>query len=311
MRIVMVGASGFLGGGLRAALAATQKPGAQDDIVQLVRRAPDRPGQREWHPERGELDPSVLAGADAVVNLAGAGVADRRWNEAYKKTLLASRVGPTSTIARTLAALPAQRRPGVFLNASAVGFYGDTGEMTVDESSPPGHGFFPRLCQAWESATAAAAQAGVRTVMLRTGLVLDRSGGLLKRLILPFSLGLGGQLPDGQQWMPWITFADWVSAVVFLLRHDEVAGPVNLVGPAPARNADFTAALGRALHRPTVVPIPAVALRTLLGDIVSEALASQRVLPGVLQRHGYTFRHTDLHSALRAALRRPGMPARR
>jgi len=300
MRIVMAGGSGFLGTSLRRRLANDGH-----EVVQLVRGRTAGAGQREWHPDRGELDRHVLADADAVVNLAGAGVGDKRWNAAYKRILVESRVGPTGTIARALATLPASQRPAVLLNASAIGFYGDTGETAVDEESPPGQGFFPRLCQAWEAATLPAQAAGVRTMALRTGLVLDRDGGLLKRLLLPFSLGLGGRLSDGRQWTSWISLDDWVGAVVFLLaRADGLAGPVNLVGPAPVRNIELTRALGTVLRRPTVVPVPAIGLRLLLGEFAGEALASQRVLPGALQRVGFGFRQPDLDRALRAALRR-------
>lgn len=298
MRIVIAGASGFLGRHLRRRLA-----GDGHEIVQLVRRRPADAGQREWHPQRGELDPEVLAGADAVINLAGAGVEDRRWTDEYRQVLRDSRVEPTGTIARTLAGLDQPERPGVLLNASAVGFYGDRGDTAVDEDSPAGQGFFPDLCQLWEAATEPAGAAGVRVATLRTGLILDRDGGLLKPMMLPFSLGIGGPLAGGRQWMPWMSLDDWVAAAVFLLDAD-VAGPVNLVGPNPVRNAEFTKALGRALHRPAIAPIPRVALKILLGDFADEALANQRVLPGVLNRTGFTFAHPDLDSALQAALHR-------
>jgi uncharacterized protein (TIGR01777 family) len=296
MRIVMAGASGFLGRSLRRRLT-----GYGHELVQLVRRRPVNAGQREWHPERGELDPATMVGADAVINLAGAGVEDKRWNDEYRNVLVDSRVGPTHTIAKTLAALPAGERPAVLLNASAVGFYGDTGDTAVDENSPPGQGFFAEMCQAWEAATGRAGQAGVRVAKLRTGLILDRSGGLLKPMLLPFSLGIGGPLAGGGQWMPLMSLYDWVSAVAFLLERNDIAGPVNLVGPEPVRNAEFTKALGRALHRPAIAPIPRLALRVLLGEFADQALANQRVLPGVLNRAAFTFAHPDLDSALRAA----------
>jgi uncharacterized protein (TIGR01777 family) len=298
MRIVMAGASGFLGRSLRRRLT-----GYGHELVQLVRRRPANAGQREWHPERGELDPATMVGADAVINLAGAGVEDKRWNDEYRNVLVESRVGPTHTIARTLATLPAGERPTVLLNASAVGFYGDTGDTAVDENSPPGQGFFAELCQAWEAATGRAEQAGVRVAKLRTGLILDRGGGLLKPMILPFSLGIGGPLAGGRQWMPLMSLYDWVSAVAFLLERDDIAGPVNLVGPDPVRNAEFTKALGRALHRPAIAPIPRIALRVLLGEFADQALANQRVLPRVLNRAGFTFAHPDPDSALRAAFK--------
>jgi uncharacterized protein (TIGR01777 family) len=200
--------------------------------------------------------------------------------------------------------MPAHGRPKVLVNASAVGFYGNTGDAPVDESSPPGGGFFPDLCQAWESATTPAAQAGVRVLLLRTGLVLDGGGGLLRPFALTTRFFLGGPLAGGQQWMPWISMADWIGAVRFLVGRADLAGPVDLVGPEPVRNKDFTRALGRVLHRPTPWPIPRLALRLLLGEFANEAVASQRALPGVLNSAGYRFQHADVESALRAALAR-------
>jgi uncharacterized protein (TIGR01777 family) len=299
MRIVLAGASGFLGSRLRTSLAAEGH-----ELVRLVRRPVTRPDERRWDPFTGSLDAEILAGADAVVNLAGAGVGDKRWTDTYKQVLADSRIRPTSTLASVLASLPAERRPRLLLNASAVGFYGDTGDAAVDESSPAGGGFLADLCQAWEGATARAREAGVRVVLLRTGLVLDANGGLLRPLTLATRLYLGGPLAGGRQWMPWIAIADWIRAVHFLMAHEEISGPVNLVGPHPVRNRDFARALGRALHRPAPWPVPRVALRLVLGEFANEAVASQRVLPGVLTKAGFTFQHSDLDSALRAAFAR-------
>jgi uncharacterized protein len=297
MRIVMAGSSGFLGSHLRAKLAADGH-----DIVQLVRQPPRRDFERRWVPHTGDLDPDVLAGTDVVVNLAGAGVEDKRWSPAFRQTLITSRVRPTATLAATIADLPADARPRTLVNASAVGFYGDTGDSEVDETSPPGRGFFPDLCRAWESATQPATDAGVRVVPLRTGLVLDARGGLLRPLAIATRLFAGGPMAGGKHWMPWISMADWVGAVEFLLGHGDVSGPVNVVGPDPARNAEFAKALGRALHRPAPWPIPKFALRLILGEFADEAVANQRVLPGVLTRAGYVFQHPGLEEALRSAL---------
>jgi uncharacterized protein (TIGR01777 family) len=199
----------------------------------------------------------------------------------------------------------------MLLNSSAVGYYGDTGDTPVDEASPPGTDFFADMCQAWEGATGAARDAGVRVVNLRSGLVLDRSGGLLKPMILPYYLGLGGPMAGGRSWMPWISLYDWHSAVVFLMGRDDIAGPVNLVGPEPVRNAEFARALGRALHRPAIIPLPKIALRIMLGAFADEgAVLSERVLPGVLNRTGFTFAHPDLDSALRATFDRQPQPQR-
>jgi uncharacterized protein (TIGR01777 family) len=297
MRIVLAGASGFLGTRLRTSLAAQQHT-----LIRLVRRPAERDDEHRWDPFTGALDPEVLAGSDAVVNLCGAGIGDKRWTDAYKRELVDSRVRPTSSLATALAALPVERRPRLLLNASAIGFYGDTGDATVDESSPAGGGFFPELAQAWEGATARASEAGVRVVRLRSGLVLDSGGGLLRPFALTTRLYLGGPLAGGRHWMPWISIADWTGAIRFLIEHEEISGPVNVVGPDPVRNKDFARALGRALNRPAPWPVPRLALRIVLGEFVHEALASQRVLPGVLTRAGYTFQHPDLESALRAAL---------
>lgn len=296
MRILMAGASGFLGTALAGRL---RRDG--HELVRLVRRAPSAAEERRWDPA-ARLEPAVVSGMDAVVNLAGAGVGDRRWNAAYKQLLRTSRVEPTTTLANALAAAPDGSRPSVLLNASAVGWYGDTGDREVDETSPAGEGFFPDLCREWEAATAPAEAAGVWVLKLRTGIPLHRDGGLLKPLLRPFRLGLGGRLGSGRQFLPWISLADWLDAVVFLLERSDLAGPVNLVGPAPATNAEFTGALAAALHRPAVLPVPAPALRVALGEFGDEAVASQRVLPGVLNRAGFRFSHPDLSSALRAAL---------
>src|SRR5690606_5760602 len=208
---------------------------------------PSGPDERQWRPERGELDPKVLAGAGAVINLAGAGVADKRWTAEYKKVLRSSRVDPTRTLVSAIAALPEADRPRTLLNASGVHFYGPTGDTVVDEEAPPGTGFMPELCVEWESPAREAEESGVRVVRLRTGLVLDRSAGLLKTLTLVFNLMIGGKIGDGRQWMPWITLRDWVSAAVFLLEHPEISGPVNMVGPNPSRNAEVK--IGRASWR--------------------------------------------------------------
>ncbi len=293
----MAGASGFLGPQLRRHFADDGH-----DVIQLVRRQPTAADQRRWWPDRREVDPALLASADAVVNLAGAGVEDKRWNEAYKSVLRSSRVDPTATLAHALAALPAPQRPRVLVNASAIGYYGDTGETPVTERSPPGHGFFPDICRDWEDATSAAEDAGVRVVKLRTGFPLHASGGLLKPLLLTFRLFVGGKLGNGRQWLPWISLEDWLSAVTYLVARTDINGAVNMVGPAPARNADFTRALAKALHRPGIMPIPRIALRVVLGEFGNEAVASLRVMPGVLTSTGFTYQHPDLDSALRAAL---------
>jgi hypothetical protein len=295
MRIVMSGASGFLGHHLVRRLRAE---GHQ--VVRLVRRPPRADDEASWDPADHKLDPAVLSGTDAVVNLSGAGVGDRRWSAAYRRAIRDSRVDTTATV--TAAIVSAEHRPPILLNASAVGWYGDTGDHAVDEDSPPGTGFFPEVCEAWEAATAPASDAGVRVTKLRTGLVLHASAGLLKPMLPLFRMGLGGRLGSGRQYMSWISLADWLGAVGFLLGR-EIAGPVNVTAPYPETNSDFTRALGATVGRPAVLPVPAPALRIALGGFANEALTSQRVLPGVLTRAGYRFEHPELSAALRWALR--------
>ncbi|MEV1144684.1 TIGR01777 family oxidoreductase [Micromonospora sp. NPDC049799] len=297
MRILMAGASGFLGTRLVDRLTAD---GHQ--VVRLVRRTPRTPDERQWNPSAGQLDPAVVTEADAVVNLAGAGVGDKRWTDEYKQLIRTSRVDTTTTLAVTIAGLPAADRPTVLLNSSAVGWYGDTGDRSVEEDAPAGEGFLADVCRVWEAATRPAEDAGVRVVRLRTGLPLHRDGGLLKPQLLPFRLGIAGRLGSGRQWLPWISMTDWLDATRFLLDRDDLAGPVNMVGPTPVTNAEFTRELARQLHRPAVIPIPALALRVALGGFAQDALASTRVLPGVLTRARFAYRHPDLSSALHAAL---------
>ncbi|MEU6206596.1 TIGR01777 family oxidoreductase [Micromonospora musae] len=297
MRILMAGASGFLGTRLVDRFTAD---GHQ--VTRLVRRPARTPDERQWQPSAAQLDPAVVADADAVINLAGAGVGDRRWNDEYRRLLRSSRVDSTTTLAITIAGLPAEDRPKVLLNSSAVGWYGDTGDRAVEEDAPAGEGFLSDLCRVWEAATRPAEDAGVRVVRLRTGLPLHRDGGMLKPQLLPMRLGISGKLGGGRQWWPCLSLADFLSAVTFLLDREEVAGAVNVVGPAPVTNAEFTKELARQLHRPAIMPIPALALKIVLGGFSVEALSSSRVLPGALTRAGFTYRHPDLRSALQSAL---------
>ena len=294
MRIAIAGSSGFLGSALAADLSS-----AGHEVLRLVRRPTQLPGEIRWDPAAGLLDPAALAGVDVAVNLCGASVA-RRWTSAYRRKILDSRVESTATLARAIAG--AQRRPAVLLNSSAVGFYGDTGERAVDEEAPHGRGFLVGVCRAWEAATRPAEDAGVRVLHLRTGLPLDRDAGLLQPLLLPFRLGVGGPLGNGRQYLPWIALPDWLAAVQFLIDRADLAGAVNLTGPTPVTNTEFTRALGALLHRPTLVGVPRLALRALLGEFGNEAVASQRVVPGVLLKAGFSFRHPDIVSALRWAL---------
>ena len=279
MRVVMAGASGFLGSALRRRFIAD---GHQ--IVRLVRRDPRGPDERRWEPDARQLNLADIAGA-------------------YMRKLFRSRFGPTRTMTELIAALPPEQRPPVLLNASAIGFYSpDNGDRAVDEHEPPGRGFFPELCQAWETAAAPAEDAGVRVVRLRTGLVLDGGGGLLKPIALATRLFAGGPLAGGRFWMSWISMEDWVGAVSFLSGRDDVTGPVNVVGPSPVRNAEFTRVVARHLHRPAPWPVPRFALRIALGEFADDAVGNLRVLPGVLNRLGYSYHHQTVDAAVAAAL---------
>ncbi|WP_433079300.1 TIGR01777 family oxidoreductase [Dactylosporangium sp. CA-052675] len=293
MQILIAGASGFLGQRLIPHLRD-----AGHQVTPLVRRPP-RPGEVRWDPTAGVLDGTVVAAADAVINLAGAGVGDKRWTAQYKKTIVDSRVDTTRTLARAIATAP--RRPKVLLNSSAVGFYGDTGDRAVDESSPAGEGFLADVCKVWEAATRPAEDAGTRVALLRTGFPLDPAGGLLKPLYLQFKLFAGGRMGDGRQYLPWISVPDWLAAVVFVLER-ELSGPVNLTGPEPVTNAEFSDTLARVMHRPNLLPVPGFALRAAVGEFGGEALASQRVLPAVLMREGFPFAHRTVEEALRQAV---------
>jgi uncharacterized protein len=293
MRIVIGGASGLLGTALAAGL---EQDGHQ--VTRLVRRPPAGPGQVRWSPG-GVLDPAVVSGCDAVVSLSGAPVAGGRWTRARKRVLRDSRIGPTATLVTAIAAAAAP--PAVLLSGSAIGWYGDTGDREVDETAPAGDSFLAGLVTDWEAAAAPARDAGTRVVLLRSGLVLARTGGLLGPLAPLFRLGLGGRIGAGRQYLSWIALADHVRAARFLLEHD-LDGPVNLTAPAPVTNAAFTAALGRAVHRPAVFAVPAPALRAALGEVSTELLGSVRVRPARLLAAGFTFQYPSIDAALAAAV---------
>ncbi|HSV66710.1 MAG TPA: TIGR01777 family oxidoreductase [Mycobacteriales bacterium] len=302
MRIAVTGSSGLIGSAL---LPAARDAG--HEVVRLVRREASGPDEIRWDPPRGELDPADLAGVDAVVHLAGAGVRDHRWTPSYQATVLASRVDGTRTVSTALAdALARDGRPRTLLSASGIDFYGDTGDRVVDETDPPGTGFLAGVCRQWEASTEPARAAGVRVATLRTGLVLAPNGGLLGPVLPLFRLGLGGRLGSGRQYWSWVSMADEVAAMLFLLAHPEVSGPVNLTGPVPVTNAEFTSALGRVVGRPTLLPVPGLALRIALGGFADEAvLAGKRVLPRALGQAGFRFRHGTVEEALRWAVRDP------
>ena len=294
MKVVLAGASGLIGSALSDQLTA-----AGHELVTLVRRTPAAANERQWRPDRHEIDPAVLTGADAVICLSGAGVGDHRWTDSYKRTIRASRVDPVATIAQALAAL--DDAPPTFICASAVGYYGDTGDELITEQAPAGHGFLADVCRDWEAAADPARDAGIRVVHLRTGLVLG-PGGLLGRLAPLVKLGLGGRLGSGRQYLPWISITDEVRAIEFCLETSAISGPVNLCGPDPVTNAEFTSALAKLLHRPDILVVPAFGLRLALGEFADDVLGGQRAMPTVLTEHGFEFTHSRLDDALRSVL---------
>ena len=296
LRIAVTGASGFVGRAL-----ATDLRTAGHTAIALVRRGAGAPDTAAWDPATGDLDERALGAVDAVVHLAGENVAGGRWSAARKRAIAASRGPATERLCRRLAALA--RPPRVIVAASAIGIYGDRGDEVLDEASADGQGFLAEVARAWEAGPRPAADAGIRVVNLRIGLVLDRDGGALARMRLPFRLGLGGRLGSGRQWMSWITRADLVRAIGFAIAEGSLRGPVLATSPQPVDNRAFTAALGRALHRPTVLPVPAFVLRLALGEMATMLLASQRCAPRRLLDAGFAFAHPTLDEALGAALR--------
>jgi uncharacterized protein (TIGR01777 family) len=298
MKVAITGASGFVG----SALVPFLKTGGHE-VVRLVRRAPRAKDEARWDPEAGEIDAAALEGVDAVVNLSGENLAGGRWSEARKALLRSSRLGPTDVLARTLGGL--KRKPKVLVSASAIGYYGNRGDAWVTEKDGPADDFLGRLSVDWERATAPAAEAGIRVVHPRIGVVLSPGGGALGKMLLPFRAGLGGVLGPGSQYMSWITMDDLLGVIHHLLDRDDLAGPVNAVAPEPVTNAVFTKTLGRVLGRPTVAPAPALALRLALGEMADATLlSSTRVRPERLLATGYRFRFPELAGALRHLLGR-------
>jgi uncharacterized protein (TIGR01777 family) len=295
--IAIAGSSGLIGSSLVSALRA-----ADDQVVRIVRRAPANAGELYWNPEDGELDVGALHGVDAVVNLCGVNLGQHRWSGAFKQSLRDSRITPTEV----LAAAVADAQVPVLINASAVGYYGNTGDRTVDENTRAGTGFLSQLCQDWEAATVAAQQAGARVVLARIGPVLARAGGMLSRLRPLFALGLGARLGNGRQYLPWISLEDVVRALRFAIFETKLTGPVNLTGPAPVTNAAFTAAFGHAVNRPTPLMLPGFAARAALGEFADEGLlAGQRAIPAVLEGAGFRFHHNTIGEALGYATEHP------
>jgi uncharacterized protein len=294
VKVIVSGASGLIGSALVPSLRAVGH-----DVLTLVRRTPAASDEIAWDPAGGELDPAALAGADAIVNLSGATIG-KRWSDARKAAILDSRVESTSLLARTAAAL--EPHPSVFVCAGGTGIYGNRDEEILTEDSELGSGFLADVGRAWEAAAQPARDAGIRVVNFRQGIVLSKDGGALERLILPFKLGLGGRVGSGSQWWAWVGLDDVAGAYRLALESD-LAGPVNLVSPSPATNRQLVKALGRALHRPTVFPLPGFAVRTVFGEMGEELLLEgQRALPARLLDAGYTFAEPDLDAALERAL---------
>jgi uncharacterized protein len=297
MKVAVTGSSGLIGTALVAGLRADGH-----EVIRLVRAAPAAPGEIAWDPraDRGGLDPRSLDGVAAVVHLAGAAVAGRRWTPGYRAEIRNSRVQGTRALVSALAAMAAP--PGVLLSGSAIGWYGDTGGREVTESDPAGNGFLADVVRDWEAAAGDAAAAGVRVVTLRSGVVLSPKGGILGRLLPLFRLGLGGRIGSGRQVMSWIGLSEWVAAARFLLGRADISGPVNLTTPSPVSNAEFTSALAAAVHRPAVLTVPAPALKLAVGGVSSDILSSARVLPKRLLAGGYRFQHPGIAGALAAEL---------
>jgi len=298
-RVIVTGATGLVGSPLVQAL---EKAGAT--VVRAVRR-PARDAAREiyWNADAGEIESGKLEGAAAVVHLAGENIAGRRWTESFKRAIRDSRVKGTRLWADAIA--HAANKPRALVCASAIGYYGSRGDELLTETSPPGHDFLADVCRDWESACQPARDAGVRVVNARIGVILSPKGGALAKMLTPFKLGLGGKVGDGRQYMSWVTLDDVVSALAFLVATPTISGPVNLTAPHPATNAEFTAALGRILSRPTVFPMPAFAARLAFGEMADALLlSSTRVAPAVLQGAGYNFQDPQVDAALRRLLQR-------
>jgi uncharacterized protein (TIGR01777 family) len=296
MRILISGSSGLIGSAfIRAASAAKHTP------VPLVRRR-GIASSVYWDPENGTIDSAALEGIDAAVHLAGENIASRRWTAAQKERILNSRVKGTELLCSALGRM--NPPPRVMISASAIGYYGDCGDRRLTESSPAGSDFLADVCREWERATAAASAAGIRVVLLRTGIVLAKEGGALPKMVTPFKLGVGGRIGTGKQYMSWIDLEDEVQVIFHCIQNESIQGPVNSAAPSAVTNAEFTKTLGRGLSRPSVFPLPAFVARAVLGEMADALLlSSQRVEPAKLLASGYAFRHTNLEETLRKILR--------
>lgn len=297
MDVVISGASGLIGSALTASLQADGHR-----VRPLVRGGVTGGGKIGWDPETGRIDAPALEAVDAVVNLAGEGIGERKWTDEQKRRIRDSRVRGTATLAAAIAGR--EQKPRVFISGSAVGYYGNRGDELLTEQSAPGDDFLAELCRSWEAETQPAADAGVRTIVIRTGIVLAKQGGALAPLLLPFKLGLGGKQGSGKQWMSWIALADEVAAIRAAIDNEELRGPLNLVAPYAVTNEEFARTLGRVLHRPTVLPTPMLPLKIRFGaELVDTLLLSgQHVTPAALEAAGFAFRFPELTGALESVL---------
>lgn len=297
MRVLISGATGLIGQALIKSLE-----GDGHEVARLVRsKKSANAGDIEWHPNQGILDANQIEGFDVVVHLAGESIASGRWNDEKKRRIVESRVKGTELISKTIASL--KQPPRVFVSASAIGYYGDRGDELLNEQSTSGNDFLSDVCRQWENATSAAEAKGIRTVHARFGIILDKEGGALEKMLTPFRMGIGGRVGDGQQWMSWIALADVIAGLRFVIDDESVDGPVNFVAPHPVRNAEFTKALGHALSRPTIFPIPAFGVRLAFGEMGDALLlSSTRVEPTQLVQHNFPFKFTNLDAALKSIL---------
>lgn len=290
MKIAIAGSSGLIGSALVEQLRADGH-----EVIRLVRRKVVASTEVQWDPSNKQIDLPRLSGVEVLINLAGAGVGDRRWTKKYKDLILKSRVQSTKTIANAALTI----KPRVLINASAIGYYGDTANREVDENSSPGTGFLADVVKAWEDATKVASDAGIRVVNLRTGLVVSANGGAWQRLLPLFKLGLGGQLGNGKQYWSFISLRDQVAAIKFLIENDSISGPVNLTAPNPATNREVTKAMAKVFKRPALLNVPGFALQVALGEFSQEVLGSARVSPRKLLAAGFKFNDPDIVSAIK------------
>lgn len=294
-RILLTGASGTIGTALRRSFETRGS-----EVFSLTRSVPSTPKQVRWDPQ-APLSPDLVSGFDAVIHLAGESIVGR-WTPAKKAKILQSRATGTRNLAEALSRTP--QKPRAIISASAIGYYGNRGDELLREDSPSGNDFLSEVCRQWEAATQPAAEAGIRTVNLRIGVMLSAEGGALQKMLLPFRLGLGGRMGNGRQWWSWITLDDLVGSVHHAMKTDSLHGPLNVVAPKPVTNAEFTRVLAQVLHRPAVFPMPAFAARLAFGEMADELLlASQRVEPGKLLASGYQFQHSELKPALERLLK--------